>query len=104
MSKTISDPADSVQLKNDIKSLSYWSEQWSLLFNPTKIVKISFESTHPTSYTIGTSSITKVESYKDLGFILKSNLGIWVPTMIKSLLKPTAFWVAKKDLLTSDPH
>ena len=72
--KTISDPADSVQLQNDINSLSYWSKQWSLLFNPTKIVQISFKSTLQTSYTIGTSSITKVESHKDLGITLSSNL------------------------------
>ena len=43
--KAITDPADSIQLQNDINSLSCWSEQWNLLFNPTKIVQISFNST-----------------------------------------------------------
>ena len=51
--KAISDPANSVQLQNNINSLSYWSEQWSLLFNPTKIAQISFKSTLQASYTIG---------------------------------------------------
>ena len=72
--KTITDPADSIQLQNDIISLCCWSEQWSLFFNPTKIIQISFKSNLQTSYTIGTSSITKVESHKDLGIILSSNL------------------------------
>ena len=72
--KTISDPADSIQLQDDINSLNHWSEQWSLLFNPTKIVQISFKPNLQTSYTIGTSLITKVESHKDLGIILSSNL------------------------------
>ena len=72
--KTISVPADSVQLQNDINSLHSWSEQWNLLFNPTKIVHISFKPYIPTFYTIGTSEITRVESHKDLGVILSSNL------------------------------
>ena len=72
--KIISDPADAILLQDDINSLNYWSEQWSLLFNPTKIVQISFKLNLQTSYTIGTSLITKVESHKDLGIILSSNL------------------------------
>ena len=72
--KTIIDPAHSIQLQNDINSLHCWSEQWSLLFNPTKIIQTSFKSNLQTSYTIGTSSITKVESHKDQGIILSSNL------------------------------
>ena len=72
--KIISDPADAILLQDDINSLNYWSEQWSLLFNPTKIVQISFKLNLQISYTIGTSLITKVESHKDLGIILSSNL------------------------------
>ena len=72
--KTISDLADSTKLQDDIDSLNHWSEKWSLLFNNTKVVQISFKSHLPTSYTIGTSSITKVESHKDLGITLSSNL------------------------------
>ena len=72
--KTISDPADSIKLQDDIDSLNHWSEKWSLLFNHTKVVHISSRSHLPTSYTIGTSSITKVESHKDLGITLSSNL------------------------------
>ena len=74
--KFISNPADSIQLQDDINSLNHWSEQWSLLFNPTKIVQISFKPNLQTSYAIGTSLITKVESHKDLGIILSSSL-IW---------------------------
>ena len=70
----ICDPADYIQLQDDINSLNHWSEQWSLLFNPTKIVQISFKPNLQTSYTIGTSLVTRVESHKDLGIILSSNL------------------------------
>ena len=72
--KTISDPSDVFELQHDINSLNLWSVQWGLLFNPTKIVQISFKSTLQTSYTIGRSSISKVDSHKDLGIILPSNL------------------------------
>ena len=48
--KIISDPADAILLQDDINSLNYWSEQWSLLFNPTKIVQISFKLNLQTSY------------------------------------------------------
>ena len=72
--KTISDPADSIKLQDDIDSLNHWNEKWSLLFNHTKVVHVSFRSHLPTSYTIGTSSITKVESHKDLGITLSLNL------------------------------
>ena len=72
--KTISDPSDVFELQHDINSLNLWSVQWRLLFNPTKIVQISFKSTLQTSYTIGRSSISKVDSHKDLGIILSSNL------------------------------
>ena len=72
--KIISDPADSIKLQDDIASLNHWSVKWSLLFNHTKVVQISFRSQLPTSYTIGTSSITNVESHKDLGITLQSNL------------------------------
>ena len=91
MPKTISDPADSIQLQDDINSSNHWSEQWSLLFNPTKIVQVSFKPNLQALYTIGTSSITRVENHKDLGIILSSNL-TWMPTIIKSLQKPTVFW------------
>ena len=72
--KTISDPADAILLQDDINSLNYWIEQWSLPFNPTKIVQISFKLNLQTSYTTGTSVITKVESHKDIGIILSLNL------------------------------
>ena len=60
--KTIFDPADSIQLQDDINSLNHWSEQWSLLFNPTKIVQIIFKPNLQTSYTIGTSLTTSRKS------------------------------------------
>ena len=76
--------------------ISCWSEHWSLLFNPTKIVQISFKSNLQTSYTIRTSLITKVEShnYKDLhciGIILSSNLTWDTHYLTISLLKPTVY-------------
>ena len=35
---------------------------------------VQFHQTIQSTYTIGTSSLTKVESHKDLGIILSSNL------------------------------
>ena len=99
--KTITDPTDSIRLQNDVISLCYWSEQWSLLFNPTKIIQITFKSNLQTSYTIGTSSITKVESHKDLGIILSSN-STWDAHHNQIIAK--AYRVVKKNFLTSDPH
>ena len=70
--KAISDPSDVIELLHDINSLDLWSEQWELLFNPTKLVRISFKS-NLQIYTIERSSIGKVDSHKDLGIILSSN-------------------------------
>ena len=101
--KTITDTADSIQLQNDINSLHCWSEQWSLLFNPTKIVQISFKSNLQTSYTIGISSMTKLENHKDLGIILSScNLGC--PLRSNHCKSLQYFGIVKKDFLTSDSH
>ena len=104
--KSISGPEDSIQLQNDINSLCCWSEQWSLLFNSTKTIQISFKPNLQTSYTIGTSSVTKAESHKDLDIILSSNL-IWplgCPLQSNHCKSLQHFGIVKKNFLTSDLH
>ena len=100
--KTITDPANSIQLQNDINSLCRWSEQWSLLFNPTKIIQITFKSNLQTSYTIRTPSITKVESHKDLARYILSSNSTWDAHYNQIIAK--AYRVVKKNFLTSDLH
>ena len=101
--KAITDLADSIQLQSDIISLCRWGEQWSLLFNPTKIIQISFKSNLQTSYTIGTSSITKVESHNDLYYtIIKSNLGC--PLQSNQCKSLQYFEIVKKVLVLNGGH
>ena len=48
------------------------------MFNPSKTVQLSFKSNESSTYTIETSSITKVANHCDLGVILSSDLS-WEP-------------------------
>ena len=76
--KDIIDPTDSVLLQQDIDSLVRWTTTWNLKFNPSKITQLSCKSKIPTTYTIGSLPITKVDNHCDLGIILSSNLS-WEP-------------------------
>lgn len=72
--RTINDPSDSILLQHDIDSLIGWSIEWHLKFNPSKTIQLSFKSKIPTTYTIESIPITKVENHCDLGIMLSSSL------------------------------
>ena len=72
--KTISSPLDSLKLQEDLNNLNFWSTHWNLLFGLSKIFLLSFKRKSPTSYNIGTSQISCVDTYKDLGIMLSSDL------------------------------
>ena len=76
--RIINDPTDSITLQQDINSLVEWTTEWNLKFNPSKTFQLSFKSRIPTTYTMESLPITKVDNYCDLGIILSSNLS-WEP-------------------------
>ena len=47
---------------------------WNLLFGFSKIFLLSFKNKFPTTYTIGFFAISYIDTYKDLGIIISSNL------------------------------
>ena len=68
-------PYDSTQLQPDVNSLCRWSTDSNLNFNHSKIVQLSFKSQAVSlTYTIGFSTIKKVDIHSDLVVILSSNL------------------------------
>lgn len=77
-SNIIRNPVDSHQLQDNIESLYRWSVDWNLKFNLSKCVQISFKPKSSTTYTIGSSSIVKTDSHRDLGILMSSNLS-WEP-------------------------
>ena len=69
--------ADCRLLQNDIFHLSSWSKKWNLYFNGNKCVLLRFCSKFPHvsyDYTISNMPIKCVESYRDLGITMSSNL------------------------------
>ena len=71
--RIITNLSDSLQLQQDIDSLRLvkWSSEWNLMFDPSKTVQLSFKSNESSTYTIETSSITKVANHCDLGVIVR---------------------------------
>ena len=67
--RIINDPTDSITLQQDINSLVEWTTEWNLKFNPSKTFQLSFKSRIPTTYTMESLPITKVDNYCNLGII-----------------------------------
>ena len=68
---------DVTQLQEDIDNLHCWSDQWTLLFNESKCVHMSFYSSTPSvhsNYSLYGKSIAQVNMHIDLGLILQENL------------------------------
>ena len=84
--RIINDPTDSITLQQDINSLVEWTTEWNLKFNPSKTFQLSFKSRIPTTYTMESLPITKVDNYSDLGIMLSSNLN-WKPQLQHILSK-----------------
>ena len=73
--KTIGDIIDSIQLQEGLNLLNIWSVGTNLLSNLSKIFRMSFKAQF-TTYSIGSSTISRVGTHKDLGIMISSNL-LW---------------------------
>ena len=67
---------ESAVLQEDISSLSDWCSEWSLNLNVTKCchISFSFKSVESNTYYISNDPVSKVESHRDLGVIVSSDL------------------------------
>ena len=76
--REIEDPiTDTAALQSDIHSLSGWAASWQMTFNADKCESIrithSRDNTSP-NYTLGENSLKSVQSVKDLGVTISSDL------------------------------
>ena len=72
--KTITNLSDSNELQEDLNLLYRWSTDTDLLFGLSKTMFMSFKPNLSTSYSVGSTAISKVCTHKDLGIIISSNL------------------------------
>jgi len=59
------------QLQGDLNLLNIWSIDTNLLFNISKIFHMS-KAQFTTSYSIGSSIISRTDTHKDLGIMISS--------------------------------
>ena len=72
--KTIIQLLDSLQLQQDLDSLSEWSRNWNFFFNLNKFIHLSFNSKFPASYSVSGNTISTNTTHCDLGIILSTDL------------------------------
>jgi len=75
--RTIKSPSDSVTLQQVISKLKLWSDQWQMSFNQNKchILSVSRQKGNvPTSYKLGNTILSQVDSYPYLGVTISSDL------------------------------
>ena len=75
--RTITNPSDCSILQRDIDTLQSWANTWQMQFNSKKchIMSISRQrNIHRYNYTLGTASISYVETYPYLGVTVSSDL------------------------------
>ena len=81
--KAISSDLDSLQLQQDLNSLSAWSTDWKLSFNELKCILLSFQSsntsaltptTTTTSYQVNGHVIAPKSQHRDLGVVMSHDL------------------------------
>ena len=73
--KTTVDAIDSIQLQEDLNLLNTWSIDTNLLFNVSKIFHMNFKAQFTTTYFIGSSIISRTDTYKDLGIMVSLSHG-----------------------------
>jgi len=72
--KTITSFNDSSDLQIDLNLLHEWKTDTNLLFNLAKTFFMSFKPHFSTTYSIGSTNISKVCKHKDLGIVISSDL------------------------------
>jgi len=73
--RTISTPADTVGLQDDLNNLHKWSEDWQLSFNAAKCKCVHFGKDNPKhQYSMDGTPIENVRKEKDLGVIVDEEL------------------------------
>ena len=75
--RRISDPGGVDMLKDDLRSLYQWSEEWQMLFNADKCKVRHFGNNNAKeNYSINNTVLKVVEEEKDLGIIVQNNLKV----------------------------
>jgi len=75
--RCISDPEDVATLRDDLKSLCKWSEDWQMCFNVDKCKVMHFGSKNAReNYSINNTVLNKVKDEKDLGVIIQSDIKV----------------------------
>ena len=72
--RSINQTADIISFQTDLDSLTCWSQETGLAFNPAKCNHLSFKSRISTQYYIAGSQVPIQETQKDLGILISSNL------------------------------
>ena len=64
-------------LRQDLKTLCDWSEDWLMLFNIDKCKVVHFGTNNPLcTYSMNNNVLSVVEEEKDLGIIVQNNLKV----------------------------
>ena len=80
----------SIQLQQDLDSLSGWSNYWNIFFNSSKFIHLSFNTKFPTSYFINGHQINKNSTHRDLQQALSFQpISYGNITTVTFLTKPT---------------
>ncbi|CAH8435884.1 unnamed protein product [Schistosoma haematobium] len=72
--KTIRCKSDSLELQNDLKKLSEWSQTWQLPINTSKCVVTHIGHQGTDTYTMNNTELPVVQTYSDLGVIVSQDL------------------------------
>ena len=70
--RCVSDPGDAYILRDDLKSLCKWSEDWQMLFNVDKCKVMHFGASNAIeAYSINNTILKEVEKERDLIVIVQ---------------------------------
>ncbi|CAH8641334.1 unnamed protein product [Schistosoma mattheei] len=72
--RTIRCKSDSLELQNDLKKLSEWSQTWQLPINTSKCVAMHIGHQGTDTYTMNNTELPVVQTYNDLGVIVSQDL------------------------------
>ncbi|CAH8447575.1 unnamed protein product [Schistosoma bovis] len=72
--RTIRCKSDSLELQNDLKKLSEWSQTWQLPINTSKCVVMHIGHQGTDTYTMNNTELPVVQTYNDLGVIVSQDL------------------------------